>query len=136
MRNQGEILFDGRRSVRTQKLDHISGVNLIPVLGTVACGPGQEEEEEFIEYLCMPESMVGKGEMFALIAKGESMVDAGIHPGDYVIVRKNQAARPNDQIYKNLEKSKAKVKRIGAHQSYWYLPEVTPDIEAYLRSVS
>ena len=40
------------------------------------------------------------------------------------------------QIYKNLEKSKAKVKRIGAHQSYWYLPEVTPDIEAYLRSVS
>ena len=64
------------------------------------------------------------------------MVDAGIHPGDYVIVRKNQAARPNDQIYKNLEKSKAKVKRIGAHQSYWYMPEVTPDIEAYLRSVS
>lgn len=98
MRDQGEILFDGRRSVRTQKLDHISGVNLIPVLGTVACGPGQEEEEEFIEYLRMPESLVGKGEMFALIAKGESMVDAGIHPGDYVIVRKNQAARPNDII--------------------------------------
>jgi len=98
MRDQGEILFDGRRSVRTQKLDHISGVNLVPVLGAVACGPGQEEEEEFIEYLRMPESLVGKGEMFALIAKGESMVDAGIHPGDYVIVRKNQAARPNDII--------------------------------------
>lgn len=40
----------------------------------------QKEEERFMEYIHMPECMVGGGELFALIAKGKSMVDAGIHP--------------------------------------------------------
>ena len=56
------------------------------------------EEETVIEYIRLPESMVGRGEFFALIAKGESMIDAGIHPGDYVIVRKQNHADPGDLI--------------------------------------
>ena len=47
----------------------------------------------------MPESLIGKGEFFALIAKGESMVDAGIHPGDYVVIRKQNTA----DIYPELQ---------------------------------
>ena len=41
-----------------------------------------------IEYIRMSVSLIGKCEFFALIAKGESMVDAGIHFGDYVVIRK------------------------------------------------
>ena len=41
---------------------------------------------------------MGGGELFALIAKGESMVDAGIHPGDYVIVRRQETAKAGDLI--------------------------------------
>ena len=98
MRENGEILYDGRRSVRTEELEHISPKNILPVLGYVACGPGQEEEEQFIEYIHMPESMIGKGEFFALIAKGKSMVDIGVHPGDYVIVRKQKTAENRDIV--------------------------------------
>ena len=59
---------------------------------------GQEETEEIIEYIRMPESLIGKGEFFALIAKGESMVDAGIHPGDYVVIRKQNTADIGDIV--------------------------------------
>ncbi len=98
MRENGEILYDGRRSMRTEAMDHTSQKKIIPVIGNVTCGPGQEEEEQFIEYIHMPESMIGKGEFFALIAKGESMVDVGVHPEDYVIVRKQKTADNKDII--------------------------------------
>lgn len=99
MRESGELLaYDGKRSARTEELGHVSNKRILRVLGTVACGPGQEEEERFIEYIHMPECMVGGGKLFALIAKGESMVDAGIHPRDYVIVRRQETAKAGDLI--------------------------------------
>ncbi len=98
MREDGEISYDGRRSARTVDLEHVSPKNLIPVLGYVACGPGEEEEEQFIEYIHMPESLIGKGEFFALIAKGKSMIDAGVYPDDYVIVRRQQTAGNEDIV--------------------------------------
>ena len=83
LRESGVLSFDGsRRGVRTEELNHVSPKNIMRVLGTVACGPGQEEEERFVEYIHMPECMVGRGERFALIAKGESMTGAGVYPGD------------------------------------------------------
>ena len=59
-----------------------------PVLGYVRCGEGEEETEEVIEYIRLPESLVGTGEFFVLIAKGDSMIDAGVNEGDYVVIRK------------------------------------------------
>lgn len=99
MRESGELLSDGsRRSIRTREIDSTSDKKVIPLLGYVACGPGQEEEEQFMEYIHISESLLGKGDFFALIAKGESMVDVGVRPGDYVIVRRQQTARNGDLI--------------------------------------
>ena len=111
MREDGEISYDGRRSARTVDLEHVSPKNLIPVLGYVACGPGQAEEQQFMEFIHMSESLTGKGEFFALIAKGESMVDAGIHPGDYVIVRKQETAE-NGQLIIALLEGKNNLKKL------------------------
>ena len=98
MDENGELSFNGRRSARTENLERVGERVIMPVLGYVACGPGQEEEEQLLEYIYMSESMIGHGSFFALIAKGESMTDAGIYPGDYVIVRKQQTARPGDYV--------------------------------------
>ena len=87
-----------RRSVVTKRMEYEGPHVSIPVLGKVACGPGEEEEEYLSEYIRMPESLVGKGELFALIAKGESMIDAGIYPGDYVIVRRDKKAEIGDIV--------------------------------------
>ena len=103
MRESGEISFDGWRSARTEALEHVSPKSILPVLGYVACGPGQEEEEQFIEYIHMPESLIGRGEFFARIAKGKSMVDAGVYPDDYVIVRRQQTAENGEMVIALLE---------------------------------
>lgn len=103
MNEDGELTFGGHRSARTEDLEHVSPKKVMPVLGYVACGPGEEEEEQFIEYVHMPECMVGTGDFFALIAKGESMVDAGVKPGDYVIVRRQQTAENGDVVVALLE---------------------------------
>lgn len=103
MNEDGELTFGGHRSARTEDLEHVSPKKVMPVLGYVACGPGEEEEEQFIEYIHMPECMVGTGDFFALIAKGESMADAGVKPGDYVIVRRQQTAENGDVVVALLE---------------------------------
>lgn len=109
-----EVLeYNGRRSVKTERMAKEANINALPVIGFVACGPGEEEQEEIIEYIRLPESMTGKGEFFALIAKGESMIDAGINPGDYVIVRKQNTANNGDIIvalYNGLNNLKKLVK--------------------------
>ena len=109
-----EVLeYNGRRSVKTERMAKEANINALPVIGYVACGPGEEEQEEIIEYIRLPESMTGKGEFFALIAKGESMIDAGINPGDYVIVRKQNTANNGDIIvalYNGLNNLKKLVK--------------------------
>jgi len=46
-----------------------------------------------LEYIRLPESFVGKGDFFALIVKGHSIVDIGVHEGEYVLVRKQRTAK-------------------------------------------
>ena len=133
MRESGEISYDGsRRSARTIELGSISEKRIMRVLGFVACGPGQEEEERFIEYIHMPECMVGSGEFFALIAKGESMIGAGIHPGDYVIVRRQQTARPGDLIIA-LSDGKNNLKKLALDEENrkYILQSCNPDKESF-----
>lgn len=98
MKEDGELEYNGRRSVSTRRMEMEQVAHAMPALGYVACGEGQEETEQVIEYIRMPESLVGKGEFFALIAKGESMIDAGIHPGDYVMIRKQNTADIGDIV--------------------------------------
>ena len=99
MRENGELDYDGRRrSVRPSNLNNVSAKEIVPLVGNVACGLGEEETETVIEYFHLPVDMIGKGEHFVLIAKGESMVDVGVHPGDYVVVRKQLSAKPGELV--------------------------------------
>lgn len=61
-------------------------------------GEGQEEVEEVIEYVRLPESLVGAGEFFVLISKGDSMIEDGIHQGDHVAIRKQNTANIGDYV--------------------------------------
>ncbi len=132
MKENGELEYRGRRSVSTQRMEMEGKHPAMPVLGYVACGEGQEEIEEVIEYIRMPESLVGKGEFFALIAKGESMVDAGIHPGDYVVIRKQNTAEIGDIIVA-LDQGVNNLKVLGFSQkrNRYFLRSCNEDKERY-----
>ena len=91
-----------------------------------------DSEEEVLEYIRMPENLVGKGTFFALIAKGDSMIDAGIHEGDYVIVRQTQTAEIGDivvALYDNL----SNLKELGydREKEQYFLRSRNPDRKKY-----
>lgn len=130
MNENGVLQYDGRRSINTIEMGMESPSRYMKVLGYVACGEGQEEEETVIEYICMPESIVGKGNFFALIAKGESMIDAGIHPGDYVIVRQQNTADVGDYVVA-LYEGKNNLKLLQKEDDKYILRSCNRDKEMY-----
>ena len=132
MKENGELEYRGRRSVSTQRIEMEGRHPAMAVLGYVACGEGQEEIEEIIEYIRMPESLIGQGEFFALIAKGESMVDAGIHPGDYVVIRKQNTAEIGD-IVVALDQGVNNLKVLGYNKKRerYFLRSCNEDRERY-----
>jgi repressor LexA len=81
----------------------------VSLLGMVAAGRPIEPfpDEESIE---VPASLLGKGEHFVLRVRGDSMVDDGIHDGDYVIVARRSSAQ-NGQTVVALIRGEATLKR-------------------------
>ncbi len=70
----------------------------IPILGRVAAGAPILAEESFDGQL-EPDEVFGDTEaLFALRVRGDSMIDAGILEGDYVVVRKQDRAGPGEMI--------------------------------------
>lgn len=88
-----EIEYDGSNII-TKMIDRLTKrtTQWLPISGAIPCGEPQTEEELNDCFIEFPTSLLGKGEYFVLLADGESMTDAGIDDGDYVIVRKTNTA--------------------------------------------
>lgn len=99
-----------------------SHVNEVPLLGSVAAGAPILAEECVEEYL--PFDTAGRsGEHFALRIRGESMLKAGILPGDIVVVRQQRDAY-NGEIVIALIGDEATCKRLDRRSGHaWLLPE-------------
>lgn len=59
----------------------------VPLVGEIAAGAPVIAEERVEELYPLPKELVGEGTLFMLRVRGESMVDAGVLPGDFVVVR-------------------------------------------------
>jgi repressor LexA len=71
----------------------------LPLVGQIAAGGPMLAEEAIEEYVGVPEPLArGGGDEFLLRVKGDSMVNAGILDGDFVVVRKQQDARDGDIV--------------------------------------
>jgi repressor LexA len=75
-----------------------NAVPRLPLLGEIAAGGPLLAEENVEEYVGVPELLTRGGEEFVLRVKGESMVDAGILDGDYVVVQRQEDARDGDIV--------------------------------------
>ena len=82
----------------------------VPLLGDVAAGTGVLAAENVEELLPIPEDFTGAGDLFMLRVRGESMIEAGIFDGDYVVVRSQQDADPGDTIVAGIPGEEATVK--------------------------
>lgn len=83
----------GWRGIRTRKMSKsLSDISRVPVVGQIACGTPMFAEENIESYLNISASFLGPGKYFALRAKGDSMINAEIYDGDFVIVKQQQTA--------------------------------------------
>ena len=92
----------------------------IPVLGTVAAGEPLLAEEHIEDYFPFPAEALPNAETFMLHVKGESMINAGILPGDQIIVEQRQTAN-NGEIVVALIDDSATVKRFYKENGHYRL---------------
>ena len=94
----------------------------VPIVGNVAAGSPILAEECIEDYLTF-DTGGRSGEYFALRVRGESMLNAGILPGDLVVVRRQQTCN-NGEIVVAMIDDEATVKRFSRQNGrVWLLPE-------------
>lgn len=83
----------------------------VPVLGRVTAGNPILAVENIEEYYPIPHDFVEHEDVFILTIKGDSMIEAGILDGDYVLVSKQNTANNGDIVVAMLDNNEATVKR-------------------------
>lgn len=94
--------------LRVDNIIHINKVRKIPVLGVIACGSPIWAEENFEDMILLPDGIQAD---FALICKGDSMINARIFDGDIVYIKK-QPTVENGEIAAVLIENEATLKRV------------------------
>ena len=84
----------------------------VPVLGKIAAGAPIEALEDKTESLPLSKSFLGSNEYFALKVEGDSMIDAGINTGDYVIIKKTNIAESGKIVVALIDDHEATLKRM------------------------
>lgn len=94
----------------------------VPMVGRIAAGGPILAEERVEEIMPLPKSLVGDGTLFMLEVRGDSMVDAAICNGDYVVIRQQPSAE-NGEIVAALLDGEATVKTFQRKDGrVWLLP--------------
>jgi repressor LexA len=85
----------------------------VPLIGEVAAGTDVLAQEKVEELLPVPEDFTGDGQLFMLKVRGDSMIEAGILNGDYVVVRQQPEAEKGDIVVAGIPGEEATVKTYG-----------------------
>ena len=95
---------------------------MVPLVGRIAAGGPITAEQNVEDVFALPRQVVGQGELFLLKVVGESMIDAAICDGDWVVVRQQQSAENGDIVAALLE-DEATVKTFKQRDGHtWLLP--------------
>ncbi|QRZ61073.1 transcriptional repressor LexA [Rothia sp. ZJ932] len=97
----------------------------VPLMGRIAAGAPITAEQNVEDVLSLPRQLVGNGELFMLKVRGDSMIDAAIMDGDWVVVR-SQSTANNGDIVAALLDDEATVKTFRQRDGHtWLLPQNT-----------
>ena len=126
MAENGTIDYDGQTVVT--ELSGKAGGETTPVgiIGSIPCGTLSLEEEAIEEIVNLPVSLFGRGELFLLHARGNSMTGAGIDDGDLVLIRKKEEARNGDIVVAYIEGEGNTLKRYKQYGNTVFLHPENP----------
>jgi repressor LexA len=101
-----EVRFDPSSGVAAERRP----AKLVPLIGDVAAGANVLAQENVEELYPVPADFAGEGEVFMLRVRGESMIEAGIMPGDYVVANRQAVADNGDIVIAGIPGEEATVK--------------------------
>ncbi|GLI05481.1 LexA repressor [Paenibacillus tyrfis] len=112
-------------------------VSRVPLIGRVTAGVPITATENIEDYFPLPSNFVGDHNVFMLSVIGESMIEAGIRNGDYVIVRQQQTANNGEIVVAMTEDDEATVKTFYKEKDHIRLQPENPTMEPLrLKNVS
>ncbi|MHA7141527.1 transcriptional repressor LexA [Arthrobacter sp. Sr33] len=98
---------------------------MVPMVGRIAAGGPVLADQVVEDVMPLPRQLVGHGDLFMLRVYGDSMIDAAICDGDWVVVRRQQEAQNGDIVAALLD-DEATVKTFRQRDSHtWLLPQNT-----------
>ena len=101
-----EVRFDPNSGMAMERRP----VRHIPLVGDVAAGTDVLAHENIEELLPMPVDFTGEGDLFMLRVRGDSMIEAGILDGDFVVARQQPTANNGDIVIAGIPGEEATVK--------------------------
>ncbi len=104
-------------------------VNHVPLVGDVAAGTDVLAHENIEEVMPMPADMTGDGTLFMLRVRGDSMVEAGILDGDFVVVRQQSEANNGEIVVAGIPGDEATVKTFSRQKGQIVLKPANSRLE-------
>ena len=89
----------------------MGNIKQLPIVGDIACGTPILAEQNIESYLTISGDFLGTGNFFVLMAKGQSMINANIEDGDYVVVRQQSTADEGQIVVAMTEDGECTLKR-------------------------
>jgi repressor LexA len=115
----------GAAGATVSELPSAMDTAMVPLVGRIAAGGPILADQMVEELMPLPRQLVGHGELFMLRVAGDSMVDAAICDGDWVVVRR-QSDAVNGDIVAALLDDEATVKTFRQRDGHtWLLPQNT-----------
>ncbi len=106
-----------------------AGVIDLPVLGRIAAGTPIEAIQHEVDRFSAPEAFVGKGDHYILEVQGESMINAGIQDGDYVVIKRCADAENGAIVVALVDDEEATLKRLRRKGASIALEAANPAFE-------
>lgn len=102
--------------------------HIVPLVGRIAAGGPILAEQSVEELVPLPASLVGEGELFMLQVVGDSMVDAAICDGDYVVIRSQKDCQKGEIVAAMID-GEATVKTFTKKDGHIWLMPANKDYE-------
>jgi repressor LexA len=101
-----EVRFDTNSEVAMERRPS----RHVPLIGDVAAGTGVLAQENVEDLIPIPTDFTGEGDLFMLRVRGDSMIEAGILDGDFVVARQQTVAENGDIVVAGIPGDEATIK--------------------------
>ncbi len=120
-----------------EKVEKLFGTEAgIPLVGRVAAGDPILAVENIEEMLNLGDMFPASGNLFALRVKGDSMVGAGIHKGDLLVVKEQPTADSGDIVVAIIDEEEGTVKKLSQVGEKVHLEPANPEYDTIIKPAS